>query len=208
MATIKTQLVGSEPRIITKDGLISCECCQEGFTCCVYPATCDKGPDSIFFYGQVLERNGFVTYGDTTNGVIREPPVWAVYRNGVRSTLACLSMTYEEFTFDVLPTAVGANLADSYLLTIGSIFGDDEFVANFAGASPINNLEPWSGGQCRWDASSVGTSFDEGVTLIFNSFDCRWEIRNGPLSALFGYRDDDSPVGAYFSDFYDPLVVS
>jgi hypothetical protein len=36
MATIKTQLVGSERRILTKNGLISCSCCEAG--CCMYPA--------------------------------------------------------------------------------------------------------------------------------------------------------------------------
>jgi hypothetical protein len=209
--TIKTQVVGGETRIITKvvDGStrVSCECCEEGLTCCVYPATCDKGPESILFYGTTLTRSGFVSYGNTTNGVIREPPVWAVYRNGVRSTLPCLSMSYEEFTFDVLPSTVGANLADSYLLTVGDFLGEFEFVLTFAGASSGSPEMPWAAGQCRWDANAQPV-LDDGMTLIFSPDACRWEIVSGPLAALYGYRDDDSPVGAYFSDFFDPLTVS
>jgi hypothetical protein len=73
MATIKTQLVGSELRIITKSGLISCSCCDDA-GCCMYPAQglldgdylAADLPDSV----QVVV--GVNTYTYTKNGSIFE----------------------------------------------------------------------------------------------------------------------------------------
>jgi hypothetical protein len=76
MATIKTQLVGSERRIITKSGLISCSCCDVApAECCMYPAQglidgdylAADLPDSVLVSGA---GGGSGTY--TKNGSIYE----------------------------------------------------------------------------------------------------------------------------------------
>jgi hypothetical protein len=73
MATIKTQLVGSERRILTKNGLISCSCCEAG--CCMYPADQlgigymeEDLPDEIYLYYRIAGRvsEGIMTRSGST----------------------------------------------------------------------------------------------------------------------------------------------
>ena len=73
-------------------------CCQTEPACCMYSAsTLGSGaivaadlPDAITLLGVgSLSRSG-TGYGSTTNGVIFETNVWAIYRNGVRITRNCL----------------------------------------------------------------------------------------------------------------------
>jgi hypothetical protein len=97
-------------KLVEGERLVSCTCCTVSAECCVYPASCGRGPESVLFYGSTLSGDG-TTFGDTTNGVILESGQWAVYRNGVRSTRACLGMATEG------SINVGANLASSYALS-------------------------------------------------------------------------------------------
>lgn len=87
MAKIK---LNSERKIITINNKISCSCC--GPECCFYTApraNVNKIPESIQFYGQVLNKTGN-GYGDQQNGTFLEGDVWASYRNGIRSERTCL----------------------------------------------------------------------------------------------------------------------
>jgi hypothetical protein len=77
MATIKTQLVGDERRIITKEGRVSCSCCG---ACCMYPAqafydglyTEEDLPDSITI-------NPF-DLGDVSVEVFRDGLIYGPYQ--------------------------------------------------------------------------------------------------------------------------------
>ena len=82
-------------------------CCVEPY-CCMYSATAlasgDMGasdlPDAITLLGVgSLSRSG-TGYGDTTDGVIFETDVWAIYRAGVRTTRNCLIQGDGKFTPD------------------------------------------------------------------------------------------------------------
>ena len=125
-----TKLVGEERRV-------SCTCCGASITCClldtqldldVYPngaVAQDKLPPSIVLQGNSLSL-GALGYGNTTDGVFLESGVWAVYKNGVRSTRRCLisnvatdiedefpdtlSLTYSAFGYTVTATLTRTSL--------------------------------------------------------------------------------------------------
>lgn len=198
--TIKTQEVEGKTRIITKvvDGVtkISCECCDSN-SCCVYPAECGKGPDSVLHYGSTLSGDG-TTFGDTTNGVILESGAWAVYRNGARTTRSCLGMATTG------SINVSANLASSYALELsyeGPPAGVINTTLSFGGAITAQAGDPdvvfEADGQCYWTGESGSQDYDEGFSLVFNPASCRWLLATGPFTYLIGYLDSGSPVGSY-----------
>ena len=189
-------------RVVTKldeaRRLVSCTCCTAGESCCVYPASCGLGPASITFYGGTLSGSSG-TYGDTTNGVILESGVWAVYRNSVRTTTDCIGMatTGSISIAAILPSSLFLSFDYLVVFTVTATL-------NFSGAvDPLyisdTNLFGETGGQCFWNGGVDGgnQSFDEGFTLVFNPENCRWELASGPLNYLYAYRQDASPVGAY-----------
>jgi hypothetical protein len=102
MATIKTQLVGNEQRIITKGGLISCSCCSGQDGCCMYPATLFGSaygaadlPDSVTVnwsgrYNGTLNKSGSsYVGGGVTLQIVND--VWQLSdSNGTRTVGNCL----------------------------------------------------------------------------------------------------------------------
>jgi hypothetical protein len=135
--TIKTQ----NGKVITKDGKVSCECCE----CCLYPAqgladgdySEDDLPDAVTVDGVSFDRSG-TGYGDTTNGVILDGNVWAKYRNGVRSNRPCLIQggVVDQFadTYAVnwfIVDDVGASIATRRSLCIWSFMARSIIPQNF-----------------------------------------------------------------------------
>jgi len=184
-------------KLVEGERLVSCTCCTSAAECCVYPASCGRGPESVLFYGSTLSGDG-TTFGDTTNGVILEDGEWAVYRNGVRSTRACLGMATEG------SINVAASLASSYALSLD--FGANSYTAtlSFFGsilAESISDLDLFgqAAGQCVWSGSVDQSTqdFSEGISLFFNPENCRWELVSTPLNELFAYLEQDLPVGTY-----------
>jgi hypothetical protein len=143
--TIKTQ----GGKIITKDGKVSCECCD--VECCLYPAqaladgeySANDLPDAVTVDGTSFSRSG-TSYGNTTNGVILEENVWAKYRNAARSTRACL-----------IQGGVKDQFADTYII-------DFPF---FDFASQGNVVTRTSLG--RWEGTA--TFFSETFPLILSA---------------------------------------
>jgi hypothetical protein len=233
VATIKTQVSGGQRRIITKvvsgQRRVSCSCCEDDVDeCCVYPATCGEGPDSINFFGDVLEKNeDELSYGDLQNGVFLEDDQWAVYRNGNRTTKACLGFGLGGQEANVTP-----NLASSYgfeftwegefiasvfysgTLTLGDGFGLD--VPCGGEDQPICGAI----GQCLWAGgiSNVSTQdFDEGLGLIFNKNACRWEVLIlAAGSDVLAYKEGDQsdprgsyePGGPFFGSSANDFIIS
>jgi hypothetical protein len=202
MADIATIASEGARRIVTKvisgTRYVSCACCAAGAECCVYPAACGRGPESVVFYGNTLSGDT-ETFGNTTNGVILEDQIWAVYRNGVRTTRDCLGMALQESSVDV-----AANLASGYSLSLE--FGINAYTASLNFQGGINplfitdlSLFGQTAGQCFWDGAVDQSTpdFDQGIVLVFNPANCRWELASGPLDELFAYREDDSPIGEY-----------
>ena len=213
MATIKTTGTGTGLRILTKTAgevqRVSCSCCEGEEYCCVFPASCGKGPASIFFYGDTLGETatGSLIYGDDENGAELSGGQWIIYRNGQSRTQLCLGMGS---SLGVSPPPVQANLASSYGVAV-----------TFESAQPFNTTVSYSGlaaeinaacggnlvgcgfrGQCGWSGSGGGQGglSDEGVSIIFNTDSCRWELQSGPLNFLYAYLSgsaQQSPMGGY-----------
>jgi hypothetical protein len=179
-------------KLVEGERLVSCTCCTAAAECCVYPASCGRGPESVLFYGSTLSGDG-TTFGDTTNGVILEDGEWAVYRNGVRSTRACLGMATEG------SINVAANLATSYELEV--VLGFPQYTTlSFSGATPPDFESPnfpVTEGHCAWDGVGFGQDFDNGLKLFFDPTTCRWVITDSGFFGLYAYREDDSPLGSY-----------
>lgn len=202
MATIKVQVDESGARrVITKlvDGnrVASCACCAVGGECCVYPASCGIGPESVEHYGSTIAGSG-TSFGDTTNGVILESGVWAVYRNGSRTTKTCLGMA--------LPSAsvnVAAVLSSTYALNVtgpginisSTLSYDGAIAPGVFDINVVGNVE----GQCIWTGISGSQDFDSGFSLFFSPANCRWQIASGPMDAVFAYLAADLPPGSYTS---------
>ena len=209
MATIK---LNSDGRVLLTSGndgssRVRCECCDSVALCCVYPATCGLGPPSITFYGETLAGSG-TAFGDTLNGVILEGDVWAVYRNGQRTTQDCLGLALPEQD----EANVAADLPTNLVLSI-------EFVSAIPNISPppatVESFFSFAGemiftggfldldnpllGQCYYSLVDIvpGQFYDEGFVLARNSETCRWELWDSPLGFLYAYRDDADIVGSY-----------
>jgi hypothetical protein len=210
MATIKR----AGNRIITKvvNGArrVSCSCCEEDGRCCVYPANCGKGPESVLVNGSIFQETftGSLVYGDTQNGIALEDEVWAVYRNGSRSTRSCLSFALSG-TSDT-----GALLASTYSISFtynsslfsGTLEGIDDF---FQGADCGGEGVPCGlMGQCQWSGFALSTTqdFDEGFLLFFNKDACRWELWSGPADAFYAYRDESDLRGEYIGNLINPVI--
>ena len=205
MATVKTKVDQSGAlRIITKviDGQrrVSCSCCEDELTCCVFPASCGIAPAQIEFYGDTLDGTG-TTFGDTQNGVMLESGVWAVYRNGARSERDCLGLAVDGFS-----TNVAAVLATSYSLAFELLNPPNDaevYTATLSGPETILavTISSFSSvvGQCGWAgaADQATQNFDEGFKLFFNPSNCRWELTDGPIAFL--YAHNSSETGAYTS---------
>jgi len=182
VATIKVQVDESGTRrVITKlvDGnrLVSCACCESG-ECCVYPASCGIGPESVEHYGSTIAGSG-TSFGDTTNGVILEDGVWAIYRNGSRSTKSCLGLALPSLSVNV-----AAVLATTYILDV-TLAGGGSFTSFMEYSGALDT----TGNPCFWDDFG-------GIYLLFNQTNCRWELTE-PSSGPFAYISTAMPIGSY-----------
>ena len=211
MATIKTTGTGSALRVLTKTegGVqrVSCSCCES--FCCVFPASCGKGPQSVIHYGEELPERSPVslTYGDGFNGVELVDGQWIIYRNGVSRSQSCLGAGVE--VEGIPPPLVGALLASTYAVefihegelgftTTVTFYGFSLATDENCGTNP-SQANCGFVGQCGWGGSG-GVISDEGIGILFNTDTCRWELQNGPLNFLFAYLEgssQQSPVGNY-----------
>jgi hypothetical protein len=181
--TIKTQ----GGKVVTKDGKVSCECCEEP-GCCMYPAqaladgdySASDLPDAVTVDGVSFNRSG-TGYGDTTNGVILEGNVWAKYRNGVRSTRPCL-----------IQGGVVDQFANTYAVSYGSI--------SFANGGILQRtgLCSWSTGPCEWLGSFLtgwGATIFYGDPNDFEIYRYKWRIVfDEPFPPLIEEDDDGNLV--------------
>jgi hypothetical protein len=181
-------------------------CCEiEG--CCVYPSSCGIGPNSIWFYGEIIFGSGTV-FGNTQNGLILEDEFWAIYRNGSRTQLECIGV---EFPPSI--NNVSANLASGYALSFVFIRMVDEVpipepitsTLEFSGVIPFETEAVGTLGQCFWNGNTdqVTQLFDEGFSLFFNYENCRWELWSGPINELYAYKEGGMPNGTYISTSTD-----
>lgn len=204
MATIKTTGTGSALRVLTKTegGVqrVSCSCCESDEYCCVFPASCGKGPAAIFFYGDTLNETsaGSLVYGDSENGAELSGDQWIIHRNGQSRTQQCLGLGE---LLGVEPPSVQAILASSYAVSMTGPTVNTTL--SFTGPFPTSEfIIEGAIGQCAWTGSGDGI-FDEGLTIIFNKLTCRWELHNGPLNegGLFAFLgtgfSQQSPLGSY-----------
>ena len=149
-------------------------------------------PSAVNFYGTSLSLSG-TSYGNTTNGVILEGSVWAVYQAGVRTTQ---------------PSLYSANISDNfnstYTLTIPN-----------GGGNVPNATVTLTRNGCIWGGNQTIEGKFWQFTLINYSQcfqdDWGWEVMGiapslGPSGDLFfAYKLDDdgipitqgTPTGSY-----------
>jgi hypothetical protein len=202
MATVKL----SDGKVVTKDGKVSCECCDVR-RCCVFEAqfaTAGDLPAVINFYGGELTVSG-TSYGDTTNGVILEGNEWGIYRDGARTSSACISLPANGAT----TANVYAELATSYLLEFTwQPDGFDPFDLSFTMTLHGNPLSPHTyeaaDEPCLWFSTSTTSDppsqfFDEGV-ILYRSLGS-WKIYSGvwPDGVIIAIKDSaqGDPAGSY-----------
>jgi hypothetical protein len=102
MATVRTQLVSGQRRIITKDGRVSCSCCESEPFCCMYPADelgnlygADDLPDAVTvnwtnrFTGSMSKSGSGYAGGGATLQVVNG--IWRLSdSDGTRNVGRCL----------------------------------------------------------------------------------------------------------------------
>ena len=204
MAIIK---LNSDNKIITKDGMVSCACC-EGL-CCRWRADKISAalmplsyiPNTIKFKGESLTNNNG-SYGNTENGIIYENGVWAKYSNGKRTEHNCLAGT-EAFAQTFAP-ATGAEdefpSSLNYDATPGGGGTAIIYRLNIE-TSPFNNVCVWYSptSSCgSMGLSSVGVSYFRTAS---NSTEF-WSANIWFCDSVGGtqvYKQDlSTPIGNYF----------
>lgn len=188
-----------------------CSSCTENLQCAIcewYCATVqtwleDPGnlPASINFYGTTLSLSG-LAYGNTTNGVILEGTVWAVYIAGVRTTQ---------------PSLYSANISDNFNSTY-TLTTVSNGLANVPNATVTLTRNG-----CIWygDQTIAGQFWEFSLINYSQCFqdDLGWEVRGivpaSPLGNTFiAYKLDGSsipitqgtPTGSY--DSLPPAVIT
>jgi hypothetical protein len=188
-----------------------CSSCTENLQCAIcewYCATVqtwleDPGnlPASINFYGTTLSLSG-LAYGNTTNGVILEGTVWAVYIAGVRTTQ---------------PSLYSANISDNFnsTYTLTTISNGQTNVPN-ATVTLTRDGCVWVGnqtiGEKAWQFRLINHS------PCFQD-DLGWEVlgvvpESQIVDIFFAYKLDENsipitqgtPTGSY--DILGPAVIT
>jgi hypothetical protein len=194
--TIKTQ----GGKVVTKDGKVSCECCE--VECCMYPAqaladgeySASDLPDNVTVNGASFSLSG-TGYGNTTNGVILEGNVWAKYTNGVRSSRPCLIQGGVEDEFADSYTMSGGPLSFSVTVTRVSL-------CIWRGEDGCGNMAYLVYG----DDSSLpfaGTDYEWSVALPF--YDPTLVCENIAGRTVNGKENQNTPAGVYESTPGQPL---
>jgi hypothetical protein len=199
--TIKTQ----GGKVLTKDGKVSCECCEEP-ECCPYPAvafaqglyTADDLPDEVTIAGVLAykQEGGFPRYvSDDGDFFISDPSednppedaLWGVTIFGQSQfDLSCLISSYEGSA----PLGVEDTFADTYTVTI---------------FSPIDNAGTYTVTRrslCVWSSEVEESGEPSGVILfyadgpILPGIGFTWELN---FSSIFQLKDGNAntPVGNY-----------
>jgi len=112
-------------------------------------------PDAITLLGVgSLSRSGN-SYGDFTNGIALETPLWGIYVGGVRTTRDCL-------------------IDGDGNLTPGNNADEDQFAATYSIAGTLTGTVTRSS-LCDWLAT--------GITLKFNFASQRWNVNGNEKSS-------------------------
>jgi hypothetical protein len=220
MATIKTQLVGSELRIITKSGLISCSCCDVApAECCMYPAQglidgdylAADLPDSVLVSGA---GGGSGTY--TKNGSIYER------LNVTLEAVIFPAGTNARWAFFLDGDEVGDRSAPCLITTeftqqVTDFFEDTYEVSDFDGIGFTVERQSL----CRWYGEyelpfpnegffNTCTLFYGGLLASENSFELsrKWVILYNYFGAGGSYYTKISPQNTPVGTYEDPPFFS
>jgi hypothetical protein len=209
MATIKTQLVGSERRIITKSGRISCSCCEgEVEGCCMYPANQlgagyaqDDLPSAVTIkwdgrFTGVLNKSGS-GYADSGVTLQVVGGLWRLEDSeGTRSVGACLITGDGNYTPN--NDLVEDQFADTY--TVNHISTDTPIVMQ------RQSLCLWSGESPEGVAAYLVYGGDT-LTSDYWGFGTpyKWSVLHANVGGFIGEGgllpkggNQNSPVGEYF----------
>jgi hypothetical protein len=212
MATVKTKLTDGELRIITKDGKVSCSCCEED-ECCMYPADllgstygASDLPDDVtvnwtnrFTGGMSKSGSGYAGGGATlqiVNGIWRLSD-----SDGTRNVGRCLIRGDGNLTQG--DDLVEDQFEDAYTVTVGST----------TGTVTRESLCVWRG--LTTDGCPIALSYDRGIEEIeIDAAALKWAIRIIFFDPDFGCSGSgsifikavqNSPAG---SDYIDNNIFS
>jgi hypothetical protein len=202
MATIKTQLVGSERRIITKSGLISCSCCDDA-GCCMYPAQglldgdylAADLPDSVLVsigsFSETYTKNGSIYEFDNST---LEPVIfpagtnarWAFFLDG------------DEVGDRSEPCLIAAENAQQV-----TDFFEDTYTVSYSNPS-IASTSVTRQSLCVWEGQTTFTppvGPAQSLTVILEYTDnpddedhLKWAVNGDPKNGT-----QNTPVGSYQS---------
>lgn len=212
MATIKTQTYSGQRRIITKlsgsERKASCSCCEE-VSCCLldtqlnldtYPTGAiiqDKLPPIIIFEGNALSA-GVLGYGEITNGVFLENGIWAVYKNGTRSTRRCLISNIANDIVDDFPPSVEVTYSNLGL-TVNAILsrislcvyqGSYSYLGGDRSLSISYNTTLFNGNAWTLIAPIIGVDQDEQPILVGDTISNN-QNANEPFGTFTGFFAED-----------------
>jgi hypothetical protein len=203
-------------KLVEGERLVSCTCCTPvDLTCCLldtqldldlYPngaISQDKLPPTIVLDG-VTYSVGTLGYGNTTNGVFLESGVWAVYKNGVRTTRRCLvsniatdiedefpdtlTLTYTAFGYTVTASLTRVSLCQYEGTDSESCFG----VLTY---NQSDTIEAANGN--NWFLQSFTRLYEDGFHSCGNlqfSTNLDQNTPTGTYSAVFAEDIDGNPV--------------
>jgi hypothetical protein len=206
MAIIRTQVVDGQRRIITKNGKVSCSCCEQPPepSCCMYPADelgnlygADDLPDAVTvnwtdrFTGSMSKSGSGYAGGGATLQVVNG--IWRLSdSDGNRNVGRCLIRGDGNLTQG--DDLVEDQFADEYNVQIAA-FPNSEFPFLFNATVTRNDL-------CNW------TYFDEDsfttVSLVFSEFLQKWTVDGISGEDLVNWlasglkeAPQNNPVGTY-----------
>lgn len=222
MATIKTQLVGSEQRIITKSGLISCSCCEEP-ACCPYEANeLSVGyleqdlPDTItitFFLGLPKSASRTGSVYQTANF---PNPSFPSVTTSLRVSWGPGVLADYEWTLDVINNGFASPVASEPCLFIGlpdAGIGQwqDDFFDEYEVSTTFGTFTMTRQSLCTWTGTDPNYNGGSAVTLRLNNASASRPRANLWTIAGIGRTDGGpykSPEGTYSNGTYTWTVAA
>jgi hypothetical protein len=178
-----------------------CSSCTENLPCAIcewYCATqswiADSGnlPSAVNFYGTSLSLSG-TSYGNTTNGVILEGSVWAVYIAGVRTTQPSLysANISDNFnsTYTLTTISNGQGNVPNATVTLtrnGCIWYGDQTIAGQLWKFSLINHSQCFLGDLGWEILGIVPASPLGKTFA------TWKLDESSIPITQG-----TPIGSY-----------
>lgn len=182
---------------------LPCGSCQ-WYCAADQPWIVDSGnlPSAVNFNGTSLSLSG-TSYGNTTNGVILEGTVWAVYQSGARTTQPALYSTsiadYFANTYTLsLVDSTGTHPSATLTVTrVGCGWGGTASIGGQSWSFSLLNFSGCGAEDVGWAVNGVVPSNPVGTT--FSAY--KTDVDGIPITQA-------TPTGSYIMGRWDTITVS